>query len=201
MKNTIFYPCMLLLVLTSCQKEIDIKEKLLSLKETAAENNFVKYTIKKGEQYCDMSAMTQVEYEELKFKVKFDSTAIYATVSSENQGDINKLFGFSDNNAFHHEFSARFGWNWSRDGLTLYAYTYNNAKREFKTLGTIKIGEEQNCSIKVAGDKYIFTLNNKVETMPRTSITAKAIGYKLFPYFGGDELAPHDVSIWIKEIK
>jgi hypothetical protein len=200
MKNIIFYPCVLLFVLTSCQKEA-IKEKLLSVKETPIENSFVKYTIKKGQQYCDMNAMTQVEYEELKFKVKFDSSAIYTSISSENQWDINKLFGFSDNNGYHHEFSARFGWNWGRNGLTLYAYTYNNAKRESKSLGTITIGEEQNCSIKVTADKYIFTLNGKVETMPRTSTTAKAVGYKLFPYFGGDEFAPHDVSIWIKEIK
>jgi hypothetical protein len=35
--------------------------------------------------------------------------------------------------------------------------------------------------------------------MPRKSTTIKAVGYKLYPYFGGDELAPHPVSIWIKE--
>jgi hypothetical protein len=83
----------------------------------------------------------------------------------------------------------------------LYAYTYNNGVRESKSLGTVAIGQEQNCSIKVTADKYVFTLNGKVETMPRASTTAKAVGYKLYPYFGGDELAPHDVTIWINEIK
>ncbi|MEO5783498.1 MAG: hypothetical protein ABIQ07_09520 [Ginsengibacter sp.] len=36
-------------------------------------------------------------------------------------------------------------------------------------------------------------------SLPRTSTTAKAIGYKLYPYFGGDETAPHEIDIWIKE--
>jgi hypothetical protein len=26
------------------------------------------------------------------------------------------------------------------------------------------------------------------------------LGYKLFPYFGGDELAPHDVKILIEDL-
>jgi hypothetical protein len=36
--------------------------------------------------------------------------------------------------------------------------------------------------------------------MPRSSITAKASGYLLFPYFGGDETAPHDMGIEIKDL-
>lgn len=71
----------------------------------------------------------------------------------------------------------------------------------FKEIGTVKIGEENNCSIKVNGDTYIFTLNDQQVVMPRASTTPLAEGYKLFPYFGGDELAPHTISIWIKEIK
>jgi hypothetical protein len=37
--------------------------------------------------------------------------------------------------------------------------------------------------------------------MTRESKTEKAEGYKLFPYFGGDETAPHNISIWIKELQ
>jgi len=36
--------------------------------------------------------------------------------------------------------------------------------------------------------------------MSRASSTATAVGYKLYPYFGGDEAAPHDINIWIKEL-
>jgi hypothetical protein len=191
----------MLLALSSCQKHVDVVDQNLVKKESASETDFVKYTIKKGEQYCDLTSYIKVEYEELKFKVKFDSSAIYTTIIPSNQYDINKLFGFSDNNTQHHQNSARFGWNWGKTGLCLFAYTYNNGVRAHKLLGTVEIGAEINCSIKVAEGQYIFTLNDKVETMPRASTSLKSTGYKLYPYFGGDEKAPHEVRIWIKELK
>jgi hypothetical protein len=173
--------------------------ELTSGKSTVAVTSFEKYTINQGQQYCDKNAFSQIRLSELKFTVRFDSSAIYQTIHPANQFDINKLYGFSDNNALHHDFSARFGWRWSDNALRLFAYVYNNGIQTNKELGTVAIGAENNCSIKVAADKYIFTLNGKADTMPRASTTAEAVGYKLYPYFGGDEFAPHTISIWIKE--
>ncbi|MER3497486.1 MAG: hypothetical protein C4308_02025 [Chitinophagaceae bacterium] len=58
---------------------------------------------------------------------------------------------------------------------------------------TIAIGSEYNCSIKLNGNKYIFTVNYITVDIPRASTTATAKGYKLYPYFGGAETAPHDI--------
>jgi hypothetical protein len=69
----------------------------------------------------------------------------------------------------------------------------------FKELGTIAINTENNCSISVLAHSYVFTLNDEETVMQRESTTTKAEGYKLFPYFGGDEVAPHSISVWIKE--
>lgn len=160
---------------------------------------FTKYTIGKGQQYCDQSTFVTVAYTELKFTVRFDSSARYQTIDPANQEDINKLFGFSDNNNPHQEYSARFGWNWSRDSLRLFAYVYNNSIRAFKEICAILTDTLYNASIQVENGSYIFKLDNKTVEMPRESTTAKGEGYKLFPYFGGDEVAPHDISIWIKE--
>jgi hypothetical protein len=168
-------------------------------KSTAFATGFEKYTIAEGQQYCDKNSFSSIQLSELRFTVKFDSSAIYKTLDPVNQLDINKLYGFSDNNALHHNFSARFGWRWSDNALRLFAYVYNTGVQTNKELGTVAIGAENSCSIKVAGDKYIFTLNGKTDTMPRASTTAEAVGYKLYPYFGGDEFAPHIISIWIKE--
>jgi hypothetical protein len=33
-----------------------------------------------------------------------------------------------------------------------------------------------------------------------TFSTPKGKGYRLYPYFGGDETAPHDISIWVKDL-
>ena len=190
---------------TSCQKELYIDEPVAKNSLVASEPNsvnFVEYNIRQGEQYCDKSTLQKVEYEELKFIVRFDSSAIYRTIDPANQSDINKLYGFSDNNAQHHLFSARFGWRWNpKEGLCLFAYTYNNSVRTSKLLSVVTINEDHTCSIKVTPNSYVFTLDGKQETMLRESTTTKASGYQLFPYFGGDEFAPHDIKIKIKELK
>ena len=191
---------LILLSLTSCKKQIQniIQE---STGTVAAANEYVSYVISQGNQYSDKNGYTEVNYDEMKFNVKFDNSAIYQNVTPSNQYDINKLFGFSDNNAQHHQFSARFGWRYSDKALRLFAYVYNNGTMTSKELGSVAIGAENASSIKVSGNQYIFTLNGKSETMPRAATTPKGTGYKLYPYFGGDELAPQTITIQIKELR
>lgn len=192
-----------ILIMASCSKKAEQPTNFKQGKKDTSEilaKTYTQYTIFKGQQYCDKSIFVPVKTREISFKVKFDSSAVYTTSNPKNQSDINKLFGFSDNNEDHHEFSARFGWRWSDNALRIFAYDYNNSVMTFKELGTVKIGTENTCSIEVTGDKYIFTLNGVQTTMPRASTTAVAEGYKLFPYFGGNELAPHNISIWIEEL-
>lgn len=185
----------LLFLLPACQKNDVLPEENM----TATGSSFIQYVIRQGQHYSDQSTFTNVQYDELKFAAIFDSTAVYRTADPANQEDINKLYGFSDSNSPHHQFSARFGWNWSRDSLRLFAYTYNNAVRESKEIGTVQIGAVNNCSIKVTQSTYIFTLNGKPVTTSRSATGTKAVGYRLYPYFGGDETAPHTINIWIKE--
>lgn len=205
MKMKLIIFSMIVFSISACTKSFDdtiqsIYEKNFKIADTLS-SGFDKYTILKGQQYCDKNFFLPVKYQQLSFIVKFDSSAIYKTANPANQNDINKLFGFSDNNAAHHNYSARFGWRWSNNALRLFGYIYNNSVRSDEELGTIKIGIENNCSIKVTDSTYLFTLNHKLVTMPRESKTVKAEGYKLYPYFGGDEMAPHTVSIWIKELQ
>ncbi len=187
-----------LLLFASCNKTIDsvIDHGFNAPKK----GELVEYTIPQGQHYATQNAYQAVEYDELKFTVKFDSSAVYQTTDPVNQEDINKLYGFSDNNADHQQFSARFGWNWARNALRLYAYIYNNGERASQEITSIQIGNDYTCSIKVSTDHYIFSVNNSTIEMPRSSTTAEAVGYKLFPYFGGDETAPHEIDIWIKEL-
>lgn len=162
-------------------------------------NDFTLYTIRKGNQFCDQDKFMPVQISQLNFIVRFDSTCIYTTQNPKNQGDINKLYGFSDNSSAHHDYSARFGWRWNKNEQSLQAYIYNDGKRSFTDLGIIEIGKEYKCSIAVEGDHYIFKVDDKLTAVPRASTSSIAVGYKLFPYFGGDEVAPHDINIYIKE--
>lgn len=161
---------------------------------------FFRYTLKQGQHFANASTYKPVDLTELKFAVKFDSSAIYKSIVAENQYDINKLYGFADNNRHHQQFSARFGWRWSDGALRLFAYVYNDGIVSSGELGTIGIGAEVTCSIRVAGDAYIFSAGELAFTIPRASTTPTAKGYLLYPYFGGDEAAPHDVTILIKNL-
>lgn len=196
MKTTALWRILLFILLISCNKGSDNL-----VPENDNSKKFIQYTIRQGEHFCDQSIFRKVQYHELKFIVKFDSTAIYQTIASGNQYDINKLFGFSDNNADHHQFSARIGWRWSDGALRLFGYVYNNGEMISRELGTIMIGREVTCSIKINGDKYIFSVNEMAIGMPRLSLTDNGSGYKLYPYFGGDEIAPHTINILIKELE
>lgn len=193
MKAIIPFVVIVLLILVSCQKELDNNTII------PAPNNFVEYTILKGAQSSDKNPVVSTSYAEQKFKVRFDNSAIYQTKDTSNQQDINKLYGFADNNELHHQYSARFGWYWYADSLHIFAYIYNKGIRTYKEIGTILLNTVNDCSIKVLADKYIFTLNGKALEMPRASTTVKAEGYKLYPYFGGDETAPHTIKVFVKE--
>jgi hypothetical protein len=196
MKKTILCATAILLLFSSCSKSFEAITEIQNTK--TGTSAFTQYIIKSGEHYANINPYKKVSTGEMNFVVKFDSTAIYQSGLQENQYDINKLCGFADNNSYHHQYSARFGWRWSDDSLRLFAYVYNNGAVQSKELTTIPIGKEMNCSIKVDGNQYIFTVNDTQEKLPRESTTAVAEGYQLYPYFGGDETAPHDIYIWIK---
>ena len=165
----------------------------------SASPQFKTYLIKTGEHFSDQNPYSEIETSLLKFVVKFDSSALYVTSLPENQYDINKLYGFSDNDANHHQYSARIGWGWSENALRLYAYVYNAGSIISKEITPVDIGSEIHCSIVISSANYIFQVNNSTEVLPRAATTVKGKGYRLYPYFGGDETAPHDITMMILE--
>jgi hypothetical protein len=188
----------LILLNTACTKEWH-NELPLNDADTVQHNNFIQYTIKKGEHFSDKNFYKETQYRKLSFLAKFDSSAVYSTADTANQQDINKLYGFADNNNLHHINSARFGWRWYNQRLEIFAYVYVNRLLLHKIVGIARLNTEEQFSIEVLPEKYIFRFNNIIEEMPRFSKDSLAIGYKLYPYFGGDEPAPRDISIFIKE--
>jgi hypothetical protein len=196
MKKTIITCLAGILLLCSCQKSSD---------NTATTTNvinqgFTRFTIPSGQHSSENNSFKAIELSEMKFTVKFDSSAIYTTVDPSNQFDINKLYGFSDNGTDHHQYSARYGWTWTGSSLKLFAYVYNQGAVISRELATVAIGSEISCSIQATPTGYLFTTNGVSERLPRMASTPLAKGYQLYPYFGGDETAPHSVNIWIKNL-
>ena len=89
MKNHFVKCCLVVFIFSSCQKSIDTSVGTLSTDlnpvPTLTETT---YTIFQGQQYSDKNTYLPVNLTELKFKVKFDSSAIYQTVASYNQGGM-----------------------------------------------------------------------------------------------------------------
>ncbi|WP_246853682.1 hypothetical protein [Rufibacter aurantiacus] len=136
----------------------------------------------------------------MKFEVAFDSTAIYSTKNPNNQADINKLYGMSDCGTFHHENSARFGWRWYKNKLELHAYSYKGGKNTSTFITAIDLKKTYTCELTLTDTKYIYKVGDKTVEHER-ACTGEGKGYQLYPYFGGDETAPHEIKIKIKVLK
>lgn len=135
--------------------------------------------------------------DELDFFATFDPTAEYTTDDPANQGDINKLYGFSDCDSHHHTNSARFGWRWYDDELQIFAYTYADGIRDWEQLGVVGFGGAHHYRLESVGDQYRFSLDGGPEVVMDRGCTSTLVRYRLYPYFGGDETAPHDIRIHI----
>jgi len=163
--------------------------------EPALEDPFERVTIPKGSHSAFQKAQL-LQSRTFKFVAVFDHTAIYESSSEENQHDANKLLGFSDCNSHHHQNSARFGWRWLDDKLEILAYSYANGERFIEPIIEVGLNEPHEYKIQIRKDHYEFSVDgvvlSKMERYQRCNV---GVYYMLFPYFGGDDKAPHDITI------
>ena len=112
---------------------------------------------------------------------------------------INKLLGFVDCNSQVHVNSARFGWKWNKDCVAIYAYVYQNGVRiEPFHIADIDINEWYDYSLILGTNYYSFTVNGYGVAIPRQTSCNKGFHAMLWPYYGGQATAPHDIYIRIK---
>ncbi len=134
---------------------------------------------------------------------KFTESCLYDLYSNDNY-DINKLCGFSTTYNHHYQ-SGRIGWR-CLDGKTIQilTYTYNNHVRSQEVvLGTVLPNEEFECSVEDVESAYIYRFsksgNTNVVRNPKQPDKV-LFKYLLYPYFGGNMSAPHDMEIYVKRV-
>lgn len=165
--------------------------------EDALEQPYEEFIIRKGRHSSGLWTQS-LQASSLKFDAIFDETAIYETTIIENQHDINKLYGFADCNSHHHQHSARFGWRWLDRNLEIFAYVYADGERITQYIGTVPLNEPRSYEVEVSDAYYHFYLQgHDPVSIERKATCNKGLYYMLFPYFGGNEVAPHDVTIKI----
>jgi hypothetical protein len=159
------------------------------------------FNIKEGNHYSTPRKVEFFKGADFAFKVKFIGQVNY-NLQDSDQYDVNKLYGFSDCGNSHHENSARFGWRWVNNKLEILAYVYVNGTFYFEKIGDLAENTIANMSISLSADKtqYIFKMNEQSLSMARGCQTHVLQGNKLYPYFGGNKVAPRDFNIQIEDV-
>ncbi|KYG77455.1 hypothetical protein [Roseivirga spongicola] len=176
----------------SCSDLYDIKETVYLIKEGKHESSIENSANPKG--------LRTLKSETLNLTVRFDESVRY-NLGNKNQQDINKLFGFADCNSLHHENSARFGWNYNpeTDQVDIFTYVYQKKKRLYQQIGSMEIGTAVDMSISLEDHQYRFLFEDQSVVVERGAACDTGVYYLLYPYFGGDEVAPQDIRLYITE--
>jgi len=127
----------------------------------------------------------------------FTDSTIYND-ETKHKFDVNKLFGFSIGQ--HHVNSYRFGWNVLDNNIHIYAYSYVNTKRIIDEICVVETNKPYKFIIKLKDGKAIFTVLDKdyvLKQVIQPILKNKYLGYRLWPYFGGNNTAPKDIFIEI----
>tara|TARA_Y100000385_G_scaffold287717_1_gene352557 strand:+ start:2269 stop:2808 length:540 start_codon:yes stop_codon:yes gene_type:complete len=161
------------------------------------ENGFKSFKIKKD---CHRSGYRYKSDKRnyIEFDVIFDESAIYTTKSPLNQADVNKLYGVSDCGKNHMKYSIRFGWRYYNDSLQILWFKHEAGEFTFDVIKKIKINRTYTLSLHITENEYILCVDN-VCTITNRTCPKTYRRYYLYPYFGGDETAPHDIVIKIKD--
>ena len=183
MKITVFILILFCLAATSC--------------ETALEENFQVFTIAQGEHYATQRHVEALQQASLAFQARFDETAEYR-LRDGFQDSKNKLLGFSDCNSAHHENSARFAWQWYNNRIEIFAYCYVDGQRMEAFLGTVEKNEVANYEVVISPTAYTFIFKDQKTEIARRSKCDVGVYVMLWPYFGGQIPAPHEINIYLR---
>ena len=153
------------------------------------------FKIKEGK-HRSVNKVKTINRDNIHFELLLTNSCKYETRNPMNQWDVNKIFGFSDGDG-HQRNSARIGWRFVNNEIQLMAYTHYNGDFYFKKICVVNPDTYYDCRINCLHDRYEFIVDSDTVYMDRYWIYSNR-RYLLWPYFGGDEVAPHDVTIRVK---
>ena len=135
----------------------------------------------------------------IRYDVYFTETCRY-DLKGPDQDDINKLFGIGYF-PHHQQNSVRFGWNYSKmnDSIRIYGYWYRDGLRYSRLLGDVKLGMWNTYVIMPSAKSHNLQVLGRgiASTVP---VPGLRYGYHLGPYFGGNQKAPHDMTIMMTRL-
>jgi hypothetical protein len=139
------------------------------------------------------------------FKVLFTSTCEYQTQNAANQGDWNKVMGITTLDI--HKNSIRLGWRWlpAERKIELGFYGYAKGQRIMQPLTKVNLDEWATVELRMHRGGLSAVANGTRHEV------SQSLGFSSFfptptwvlrtAYFGGDETAPHAMTLRVKEIR
>ena len=106
--------------------------------------------------------------------------------------------GWSDCGTDHMENSIRFGWRWIDDSLEIHWFKHEHGKFSFDLIKRVDLCKEHYYELTIFRWDYKMGVDGTYVYVPRNCVYDKR-RYQLYPYFGGEESAPHDINIKIKK--
>ena len=134
---------------------------------------------------------------------RFTPTCFYR-FGNENDYDVNKLFGFTTKLTSPMDTSFRFGWNNETGEKTVSIHAFwhiDNAMRS-QYMGEVEIEKSYRFRITKGFAFVDFSVIDEdgntilAHHCPYIMKSKFSFGYRLFPYFGGNEVAPHDILLF-----
>ena len=167
-----------LLTLTACLKDVDIGQHRI-------------FNIPEGS-HASVTTIKAYNRHSLSFAFRFDESAEYL-FNDADQFDMNKLLGFKYG-LDPHKNSARFGWRWDDDNkyIVISAYTYSNGTRSIFEMGHCFIGQISSAEMRSTDQEVTFIFQGVEHIVPLQDSKQR---YYMFPYFGGNKKAPHNIQI------
>lgn len=159
------------------------------------------YKIKQGEHYSNGPLISIHTQKTITFEAEFTDSCLYH-IPGPDMLDINKLYGSTDCYSTMHQNSYRIGWRHNGYGIIeIFAYWYHDGIRGFRKLGDTFPGNKDYYQVSAMHDQYKFWFNNLPEfNIARYKRCNGGIRFRSFPYFGGNQPAPQDMTIKINEL-
>lgn len=163
------------------------------------------FTVKRGKHYSDGLIYKAAHFitltGRLERTVMFDESCKYSLPKAD-QRDVNKLFGYSVG-LDHHKNSARFGWHWYQGSIHVSAYVYRDGERSDLPITELDLNTWYQFSLEAQTESDCFVIRDHESTIAIANIERRVKfrgGIQLWPYFGGNCPAPHDVSIRMESL-
>jgi hypothetical protein len=161
------------------------------------------YTIKKGSHYAKgtfWDKFTAIGFNRkiLNATFCFSQSCWWAPPRNNDDLDLNKLCGIGYG-LNHHKNSVRLAWvpDFNQPGkIKIFGYTYDESSAGHKSqfIKTVQAGSVCNGRIVNNGANYQMSVDGTMITMENKS-GDPGLCFGLFPYFGGNNTAPHDMDI------